>query len=70
MKEESFDVFLAYSSKDKFLIKNLYRKLKERGINPWFDEEVIAPGARFQDKIQDTIRLFSLQCNILTKCYI
>ncbi|XGB41344.1 MAG: TIR domain-containing protein [Nodosilinea sp. LVE1205-7] len=55
MVEQSFDVFLAHSSQDKPLIRQLYRKLKERGINPWLDEEEIAPGTSFQDEIQQAI---------------
>ena len=31
MVEQSFDVFLAHSSQDKPLIRQLYRKLKEIG---------------------------------------
>ena len=55
MVEQSFDVFLAHSSKDKSLIRQLYGKLKDRGIQPWLDEEEIAPGTSFQDEIQQAI---------------
>lgn len=55
MVEQSFDVFLAHSSQDKPLIRQLYRKLKDRGIKPWLDEEEIAPGTSFQDEIQQAI---------------
>jgi hypothetical protein len=55
MTEQQFDVFLAHSSKDKPLIRQIYRKLKEVGIQPWLDEEEIAPGTKFQDEIQQAI---------------
>ena len=55
MTEQQFDVFLAHSSKDKPLIRQIYRKLKEVGISPWLDEEEIAPGTKFQDEIQQAI---------------
>ncbi|HEY9619355.1 MAG TPA: GUN4 domain-containing protein [Crinalium sp.] len=55
MTEQAFDVFLAHSSKDKPLIRQIYLKLKERGIRPWLDEEEIAPGTSFQDEIQQAI---------------
>lgn len=57
MSGQQFDVFLAHNSKDKPLIREIYRLLKERGINPWLDEEEIAPGASFQDEIQQAIGL-------------
>ncbi|PSR17347.1 hypothetical protein C8255_13040 [filamentous cyanobacterium CCP3] len=55
MAEQQFDVFLAHSSKDKPLIRRIYRKLTELGIRPWLDEEEIAPGTNFQDEIQQAI---------------
>ncbi|MBE7380707.1 MAG: toll/interleukin-1 receptor domain-containing protein [Leptolyngbya sp. SIO1E4] len=56
MPEQQFDVFLAHSSKDKPLIRQIYRQLKTRGIRPWLDEEEIAPGTKFQDEIQQAIK--------------
>lgn len=50
-----FDVFLAHNSLDKPLIRKLYRKLRERGLSPWLDEEEITPGQAFQDEIQRAI---------------
>jgi hypothetical protein len=55
MSEQQFDVFLAHSSKDKPLIRQIYGELKARGIQPWLDEEEIAPGTSFQDEIQEAI---------------
>ncbi|MEM6448185.1 MAG: toll/interleukin-1 receptor domain-containing protein, partial [Cyanobacteria bacterium P01_D01_bin.123] len=53
--EPRFDVFLAHSSKDKPAIREIYRKLKARGLAPWLDEEEIPPGTRFQAEIQQAI---------------
>ncbi|HSM83653.1 MAG TPA: TIR domain-containing protein, partial [Nodosilinea sp.] len=55
MTEQQFDVFLAHSSKDKPLIRHVYRKLADLGLRPWLDEEEIAPGTTFQDEIQQAI---------------
>ena len=55
MTEQQFDVFLAHSSKDKPLIRQIYQKLTAQGIRPWLDEEGIAPGTKFQDEIQQAI---------------
>jgi len=50
-----FDVFLSYNSQDKPLIQTICCKLRERGIEPWFDEEQVLPGEDFQDKLQQAI---------------
>ncbi|WP_026072470.1 GUN4 domain-containing protein [Nodosilinea nodulosa] len=55
MTEQQFDVFLAHSSKDKPLIRRIYRKLADLGLHPWLDEEEIVPGTKFQDEIQQAI---------------
>lgn len=53
--EQTFDVFLAHNSKDRPLVQQIHRKLKERGIKPWLDIERIAPGDSFLEKIQEAI---------------
>lgn len=50
-----FDVFLAHNSKNKQEVLKLSELLKKRGINPWIDQEQIAPGKWFQDVIQQAI---------------
>lgn len=57
MSEQEFDVFLAYNSKDKPMIREIYKALVNRGIKAWLDEEEIAPGSSFQDEIQQAISL-------------
>ncbi len=67
MAEQNFDVFLAHSSKDKPLIRQLYRRLKDQGINPWLDEEEIAPGTSFQDEIQQAIAQIKTELSALDR---
>jgi hypothetical protein len=55
MSERNFDVFLAHSSVDKPLIRELYGQLKVRGLKPWLDEEEIPPGTSFQEELQRAI---------------
>lgn len=55
MTDQQFDVFLAHSSKDKPLIRRIYQELRTRGIQPWLDEEDIAPGSNFHAEIQSAI---------------
>jgi formylglycine-generating enzyme required for sulfatase activity len=52
---EQFDVFLAHNSVDKPLVREISARLRERGLNPWLDEEQIAPGELFQEAIQKAI---------------
>ena len=52
---KKFDVFMAHSNKDKPLIRQIYWRLKERGILPWLDEEEIPPGTRFIEEIRQAI---------------
>lgn len=52
---EQFDVFLAHSSADKPQVRVMANKLREQGLNPWLDEEQIAPGELFQTAIQRAI---------------
>jgi formylglycine-generating enzyme required for sulfatase activity len=52
---EQFDVFLAHNSVDKPLVREIGARLRERGLNPWLDEEQIAPGELFQEAIQRAI---------------
>jgi hypothetical protein len=52
---EQFDVFLAHNSVNKHLVREIGARLRERGLNPWLDEEQIAPGELFQEAIQKAI---------------
>jgi len=55
--QPQFDVFLAHNSQDKPLVRAIANQLKQRGLNPWLDEEQIPPGRAFQDEIQQAIPL-------------
>jgi hypothetical protein len=52
---EEFDVFLAHNSTDKESVRAIAGELKQRGLNPWLDEQQIPPGRWFQDVIQEAI---------------
>lgn len=57
-------VFLAHSSTDKPLVRDLCRKLKDHGIAPWLDEEMLEPGDEWDKEIRAAIRRsrFFLAC--------
>jgi DNA polymerase III delta prime subunit len=52
---ETFDVFLCHNSEDKAEIRNIARKLAEKGITPWLDEEQIRPGELWQSALGEQI---------------
>jgi WD40 repeat protein len=48
-----FDVFLSHSSKDKNVVRELAERLKQDGLNVWFDEWILKPGDNIPAKIDD-----------------
>ena len=51
----NFDVFLNSNLADKPQVKIIAKKLEERGLRVWLDEEQLAVGESFQDTIQKGI---------------
>lgn len=51
-----YNIFLSYSSKDKPWVSEFVATLKEAGVKAWFDVSDIAPGERWQEKIQKALR--------------
>ena len=50
-----FDVFLSHNSKDKPAVRDLARRLAERGIRVWLDEEQLTPGRNWQPLLEHGI---------------
>lgn len=44
-------VFLCHASADKPKVRELYRYLKRRGIQPWLDAENLIPGHKWEEEI-------------------
>ncbi len=53
---QKFDVLLAHTSGDRSSVRQMARHLRFLGLEPWLDEEQIAPGRWVQDALQDAIR--------------
>jgi len=49
-------VFLCHAKEDKRIIRDLYRKLKEVGFDPWLDQEKLLPGQKWQIEIPKAIK--------------
>jgi hypothetical protein len=49
-------VFLCHSSEDKPIVRELHRRLRDDGVEPWLDEEEILPGQDWQREITNALR--------------
>src|SRR5947209_4640804 len=50
------EAFLSYSSADKKLAERLRKELTRDGLSVWSDESLIAPGEKWQQRIEEAIR--------------
>jgi formylglycine-generating enzyme required for sulfatase activity len=50
-----FDVFLSHNSRDKPAVRELARRLVERDIRVWLDEEQLVPGRPWQELLEEGI---------------
>jgi hypothetical protein len=60
-------VFLCHASIDKPKVRELYRYLRRRGINPWFDEEHLVGGQDWQVEIPKALATSDAIIICLTK---
>jgi hypothetical protein len=51
-----YDVFLSYSGKDRDWVGAFTESLQDSGVKNWFDVSSLAPGERWQDRIQEALR--------------
>lgn len=66
-KRTDYDIFLSYSNKDKSWVSEFVSSLKEAGVKTWFDVHELAPGERWDDKLQQALRESSIIVVILSK---
>jgi len=55
-EKHGYDIFLAYSSKDKAWVSEFADALREAGVDAFFDASDLAPGERWQDILQEALR--------------
>ncbi len=48
----SYDVFLCHNSRDKPMVRELYARLRARGLMPWLNEEELRPGVPWQEGLE------------------
>lgn len=63
-KERRIKVFLCHASNDKPRVRSLYKLLRERGVDPWLDEENLLPGQLWESEIQRAVR----ECDAVVVC--
>ena len=51
-----YDVFLSYSKKDRDWVAAFTESLQDSGVSGWFDASSLAPGERWEDRIQEALR--------------
>jgi len=52
----SLRVFLCHSSSDKPIVRTLYNRLKDDGLDPWLDEQKLLPGQDWNLEITKEVR--------------
>lgn len=48
-------IFLCHSSGDKQIVRDLYKRLRADGFDPWLDEENLLPGQDWHHKISEAV---------------
>lgn len=65
-------VFLCHSSGDKQAVRELHRRLRGEGVDPWLDEENLLPGQDWHQEITKAVRnsdvvIVCLSCGSINK---
>ena len=55
---EFYSCFISYSSKDQEFAERLHADLQAKGVRCWFAPEDLKIGDRFQDRIEESIRVY------------
>jgi nucleoside phosphorylase len=56
LDKRRLQIFLCHASADKTTVRELYRRLLHDGYKPWFDEEDLIPGQRWEIEIPKAVR--------------
>lgn len=69
-------IFLCHANEDKPQVREVYRRLKAEGFQPWLDEEDLLPGQLWNQEIRralrasDFILIFFSQNSVLKRGYV
>jgi uncharacterized protein YjbI with pentapeptide repeats len=62
-----YSCFISYSSKDQEFAERLHADLQSKGVRCWFAPEDLKIGDRFQERIEESIRLFDKVMIVLSE---
>jgi hypothetical protein len=60
-------IFLCHASEDKGVVRELYYRLRDAGIQPWIDEEDLLPGQQWQEVIRKAVQAARIVVVCLSK---
>lgn len=63
-KNKLLKVFLCHASEDKPKVRELYSRLRQDGVQPWFDEIDLVGGIEWDIEIRKTVR----SCDVILVC--
>jgi hypothetical protein len=64
---EFYSAFISYSGRDQAFAERLHADLRAKDLRVWFAPEDLKIGDRFQERIEDSIRLYDKVIIILSK---
>jgi hypothetical protein len=64
---EFYSCFISYSTKDQEFADRLYEHLQNKGVRCWFAPDDLKIGDRFQEEIEQSIRLYEKLLIILSE---
>ena len=67
MTSGTFDVFIAYDSRDKSWTRDFARSLKHQGLSVWYSEEQIDPGSDLGKKVKEGLKGSSHFVSVVTE---
>jgi hypothetical protein len=63
-RRASLRVFLCHCTDDKAAVRQLFRRLRASGVDPWLDEDALLPGQEWEREIARAVRL----CDVVLVC--
>lgn len=60
-------IFIIYSHKDKEKAQELSEELRSLGFNPWFDQQELLPGQKWQEAIKQAIEDSAIALYLVSK---
>jgi energy-coupling factor transporter ATP-binding protein EcfA2 len=51
----SYDLFVSYNSADHGVVEDIVRKLRDQGLEPFFDRWALAPGMRWRSELEKAL---------------